>query len=71
MEKNKYVQAGEIYAEQQQVKELAADLRYDIETIAKRYERVPSAGITCNLLALVDAWETQQVSQLEEQFNAL
>lgn len=71
MTKEQYVQAGELANELNAIRAMATDLRTDINQQCARHHRVESAGIRSNLIALVDVWEHQHVSQIEEQFNAL
>ena len=63
--------ALEVHMEARKTEEFASDLRIGIEAVAQKYDDLPTAGILANLLALVDVWENQQVTQLDAQYDAI
>lgn len=53
------------------IETVALELRVSIRNVAHWNKEVPTAGIIDNLIAVVDAWEHNQLSQINSQLTEL
>lgn len=71
MEKlNKWDQAKDLRRERRDILAVAEELTVTIETAVVGHD-VPTAGVVCNLNAVIQAWANEHVKQLDNQITEL